>query len=126
MQAQAVASRAGMTKQQYSNIESGRRMIEVNEYVKIMDALNYKAGDHLPNSMGDDVSTYLPIVEQLRKFTPDALPRVQEMLRAAALMLEEATMPSPTRAPARARRSEEMSANPSSEREKSDKTGLPI
>ena len=125
MQAQAVASRAGMTKQQYSNLEAGRRMIEVNEYVAIMEALNHKAGDHLPNSMGSDVSTYLPIIEQLRQFTPNALPRVQEMLRAAALMLEEAIpSASPTLAPARAR-TQPDAANTSSEREKTDKPAMP-
>jgi transcriptional regulator with XRE-family HTH domain len=89
MQAEAVATRAGLTKQQYSNIENGKRAIEVNEYVAIMGAMDYKAGDHLPNAMGDDVATYLPLVEQLRRFSPEALPRIHEMLKLHALMLEE-------------------------------------
>lgn len=89
MQAKVVADRAGLTKQQFSAIEAGTRSIEVNEYVAIMAAMNYRAGDYLPNSMGDDVAAYLPLLEQVRKMPAAALPRIRAMLGEMAMAFAE-------------------------------------
>lgn len=103
LQQKFVADAAGLSKQQLSQIESGKRQIEVNEYVAIMTAMNYKAGDFLPNSLGDDVAQFLPHIEQLRRIDASELPAIREQLEHVANMLARVAARAQAESPKRAR-----------------------
>lgn len=103
LQAQFVANAAGLSKQQFSEIEKDKRGIDVNEFVAIATAMGYKPGDLLANSGGvrPDLK---PIVEELERVRPATLGRVRDMLRVidgAVIDAERAatTEPVPARAP---------------------------
>lgn len=82
-----VADRAGYAQPHYSKIEA-KESISVEEFRRVMAAMDLKAGDHLENSL-EDVRPLLPIVEVLKRFTPRAHERVRKMLEEAAGMLED-------------------------------------
>jgi hypothetical protein len=87
LKAQVIYERAGYNREHYYKILK-KKDISVDEFSRIAAAIGRKPGDLLENSAAD-MAPYLPLVEQLRQFSPNALPRIQEMLRAAASMLEE-------------------------------------
>lgn len=94
LQAQFVADGAGLSKQQYSAIERGRRAIEVNEFIAIVKAMGYKPGDLLENS-GSIREDLKPIVEELQRLHPATLARVHELLRVIDGAVIEAGRPTP-------------------------------
>jgi transcriptional regulator with XRE-family HTH domain len=68
----------GVHRQQINKIEN-KKDVSVDELTAYAHALDLRPGDLLENSLGD-LRPILPLVEQLRKFHPDALPRVAAML----------------------------------------------
>lgn len=82
-----VAERAGYSQPHYSKIEA-KESIRVEEFVAIMRAMDLRAGDHLENSI-EEVKPLMPLVEVLKRFSPNAHERVRQLLTVAASMLEE-------------------------------------
>jgi hypothetical protein len=73
-----VASKAGFTSSHFAKILR-KDDISTDELERISRAIGHLPGDLLENSLGD-LRPILPLVEQLKKFHPDALPRVAAML----------------------------------------------
>lgn len=82
-----VAERAGYDQPHYSKIEA-KESIRVEEFERITRAMDIRPGDLLDNSI-EDVKPLLPLVGELKRFDPSDHPYLREILRNAALMLEQ-------------------------------------
>lgn len=78
MRAQAVYERAGYRREHFYKILN-KKDVSVEEFERITTALGKRPGDLLDNSHAD-LAPILPLVEQLKAFHPDALPRVAVVL----------------------------------------------
>lgn len=79
LKAKYVAGRAGYSPSHLSKIEA-KTDISVEEFDRVIRAMDLKPGDYLDNSVGE-LAPYLAILEDLRRLGPAAVPHLRSMLQ---------------------------------------------
>lgn len=86
LQAKFVAERAGFTTSHFAKIEA-KDDITVDEFERIMRAMDLKPGDVLENSLGD-LSHLMDVVALLRAFPRDSGPALKTIVEGAYGLLK--------------------------------------
>lgn len=84
-----VARSVGMSPAQLARLESNQRGLYVEDFVHIAAALGEKAGNLLPNDLGD-IAHLKPLIDRLAAVRPELLARVMLLLDHIVLLAEEA------------------------------------
>jgi transcriptional regulator with XRE-family HTH domain len=92
-----VARSVGMSPAHLARLESNQRGLYLEDFVRIAEALGEKAGNLLPNDVGD-IAHLKPLVDRLAAVKPEFLPRVATILGKVVLLTEEVngTPPGPS------------------------------
>jgi transcriptional regulator with XRE-family HTH domain len=94
-----VARSVGMSPAQLARLESNQRGLYVEDFVRIAAALGEKAGNLLPNDLGD-IAHLKPLIDRLAAVRPELLARVTSLLDGIVLLTEDAAASSKPRPPA--------------------------
>jgi transcriptional regulator with XRE-family HTH domain len=84
-----VARSVGMSPAQLARLESDQRGLYVDDFVRIAAVLGEKAGNLLPNDLGD-IARLKPIIDRLAAVKPELLARVMSLLDGIMLLTEDA------------------------------------
>jgi len=100
-----VARSVGMSPAQLARLESNQRGLYVDDFILIANALGEKAGNLLPNDLGD-IGHLKPLIDRLAAISPELLPRVAIIIENIVRLTDEMTVPPPKRrtAPRKKRR----------------------
>jgi len=74
-----VARSVGISPAQLARLESNQRGLYVEDFIKIAEALGEKAGNLLPNDLGD-IGHLKPLIDRLARIRPELLPRVAAII----------------------------------------------
>ena len=89
-----VARSVGMSPAQLARLESNQRGLYVEDFVRIAETLGEKAGNLLPNDLGE-IGHLKPFIDRLASVRPDLLPRVMDLVEHLVLLAEHAAAPAP-------------------------------
>ncbi|HUP48298.1 MAG TPA: helix-turn-helix transcriptional regulator [Thermoanaerobaculia bacterium] len=100
-----VARSVGMSPAHLARLETSQRGLYLEDFIIIATALGEKAGNLLPNDLGD-IGHLKPLIDRLAKLRPEFLPRVATILEKVVQLTEEASNGGPDRGstPARPRK----------------------
>jgi transcriptional regulator with XRE-family HTH domain len=84
-----VARSVGMSPAQLARLESDQRGLYVDDFVRIAAVLGEKAGNLLPNDLGD-IARLKPLIDRLAAVKPELLGRVTSLLDNIVLLAEDA------------------------------------
>jgi transcriptional regulator with XRE-family HTH domain len=87
-----VARSVGISPAQLARLESNQRGLYVDDFVRIAAALGEKAGNLLPNDLGE-IGHLKPFIDRLASVRPDLLPRVMDLVEHLVLLAEDAAVP---------------------------------
>jgi hypothetical protein len=87
-----VARTVGMSPAQLARLESNQRGLYVADFVRIAEALGEKAGNLLPNDLGE-IGHLKPLIDRLASIRPELLARVETIIANLAELTEEAAAP---------------------------------
>lgn len=82
-----VARSVGISPAQLARLESNQRGLYVEDFIKIAEALGEKAGNLLPNDLGD-IGHLKPLIDRLAKVRPELLPRVTAIIENIVKLIE--------------------------------------
>lgn len=91
-----VARSVGMSPAQLARLESDQRGLYVQDFVRIAAALGEKAGNLLPNDLGE-LGYLKPLIDRLASVRPELLARVTMLLDNIVLLAEDAAEAPPAR-----------------------------
>jgi transcriptional regulator with XRE-family HTH domain len=74
-----VARSVGISPAQLARLESNQRGLYVEDFIRIAEALGEKAGNLLPNDLGD-IGHLKPLIDRLARIRPELLPRVAAII----------------------------------------------
>ena len=74
-----VARSVGISPAQLARLESNQRGLYVEDFIRIAGALGEKAGNLLPNDLGD-IGHLKPLIDRLATVRPELLPRVAAII----------------------------------------------
>lgn len=74
-----VARSVGISPAQLARLESNQRGLYVDDFILIADALGEKAGNLLPNDLGD-FGHLKPLIDRLASIRPELLARVASII----------------------------------------------
>jgi transcriptional regulator with XRE-family HTH domain len=74
-----VARSVGISPAQLARLESNQRGLYVDDFILIAGALGEKAGNLLPNDLGD-IGHLKPLIDRLAAIRPDLLPSVAAII----------------------------------------------
>lgn len=74
-----VARSVGISPAQLARLESNQRGLYVEDFIRIAAALGEKAGNLLPNDIGD-FGHLKPLIDRLSTVRPELLPRVAAII----------------------------------------------
>jgi transcriptional regulator with XRE-family HTH domain len=83
-----VARKIGMSPAQLARLEMDQRGLSVEDFVRIAEELGEKAGNLLPNDLGD-LAYLKPLIDRLVMVPPDLLPRVAAIVENVVELSEE-------------------------------------
>ena len=86
-----VARSVGMSPAQLARLESDQRGLYVEDFVRIAAALGEKAGNLLPNDLGE-IGHLKPLIDRLAAVKPELLARVTSLLDNIVLLAEDAAV----------------------------------
>jgi transcriptional regulator with XRE-family HTH domain len=89
-----VARSVGMSPAQLARLESDQRGLYVEDFVRIATALGEKAGNLLPNDLGE-IGHLKPLIDRLAAVKPELLARVTSLLDNIVLLAEAAGVAEP-------------------------------
>lgn len=99
-----VAKSVGMSPAQLARLESSQRGLYVEDFILIADALGEKAGNLLPNDLGE-IGHLKPLIDRLAVVHPELYPRVAIIIEKIVRLTEEMTgEPKKRRKPERKKR----------------------
>lgn len=99
-----VAKSVGMSPAQLARLESNQRGLYVEDFIRIADALGEKAGNLLPNDLGE-IGHLKPLIDRLADIHPELYPRVATIIEKIVRLTEEMTgEPKKRRKPERKKR----------------------
>jgi len=84
-----VARSVGMSPAQLARLESDQRGLYVEDFVRIAAVLGEKAGNLLPNDLGE-IGHLKPLIDRLAAVKPELLARVTSLLDNIVLLAEDA------------------------------------
>ena len=86
-----VARSVGMSPAQLARLEADQRGLYVEDFVRIAAALGEKAGNLLPNDLGE-IGHLKPLIDRLAVVKPELLARVTSLLDNIVLLAEDAAV----------------------------------
>jgi transcriptional regulator with XRE-family HTH domain len=89
-----VARSVGISPAQLARLERNQRGLYVEDFVNIAEALGEKAGNLLPNDVGD-IGHLKPLIDRLAAMRPEFLARVATIIGKIVLLTEEVTAATP-------------------------------
>jgi transcriptional regulator with XRE-family HTH domain len=84
----AVARSVGISPAQLARLESNQRGLYVADFVRIADVLGEKAGNLLPNDLGE-IGHLKPIIDRLAAIPPALLPTVEALIDRIVQLIEQ-------------------------------------
>ncbi|HYO76980.1 MAG TPA: helix-turn-helix domain-containing protein [Thermoanaerobaculia bacterium] len=87
-----VARAVGISPAQLARLESNQRGLYVDDFVRIAEALGEKAGNLLPNDLGE-IGHLKPLIDRLASIRPELLSRVEVLIANLVTLTEEAAQP---------------------------------
>jgi len=91
-----VARSVGISPAQLARLESNQRGLYVEDFIRIANALGEKAGNLLPNDLGD-IGHLKPLIDRLATIPAELLPRVAGIIEKIVRLTEEMTPGRPKR-----------------------------
>src|SRR6266576_2209521 len=85
-----VAKSVGMSPAQLARLESNQRGLYVEDFIRIADALGEKAGNLLPNDLGE-IGHLKPLIDRLAVVQPELFPRVATIIEKIVRLTEDMT-----------------------------------
>lgn len=85
-----VARSVGISPAQLARLEANQRGLYVEDFVSIAEALGEKAGNLLPNDLGD-IAHLKPLIDRLAAVRPEFLPRLTAIIAKIVLLTEDVT-----------------------------------
>jgi transcriptional regulator with XRE-family HTH domain len=85
-----VARTVGISPAQLARLEANQRGLYVEDFVSIVEALGEKAGNLLPNDLGE-IGHLKPLIDRLASIAPEFLPRVTAIVGRIVLLTEDVT-----------------------------------
>ena len=85
-----VARSVGISPAQLARLESNQRGLYVEDFIRIADALGEKAGNLLPNDVGE-FGHLKPLIDRLSTVRPEFLSRVTIIIEKIVRLTEEMT-----------------------------------
>lgn len=82
-----VARSVGISPAQLARLESNQRGLYVEDFIKIAEALGEKAGNLLPNDLGD-IGHLKPLIDRLATVRPELLPRLTAIIENIVKLIE--------------------------------------
>lgn len=82
-----VARSVGISPAQLARLESNQRGLYVEDFIRIAEALGEKAGNLLPNDLGD-IGHLKPLIDRLAKVRPELLPRLTAIIENIVKLIE--------------------------------------
>jgi transcriptional regulator with XRE-family HTH domain len=89
-----VARSVGISPAHLARLERNQRGLYVEDFVNIAEALGEKAGNLLPNDIGD-IGHLKPLIDRLAAMRPEFLARVATIIGKIVLLTEEVTAETP-------------------------------
>lgn len=83
-----VARSAGISPAQLARLETNQRGLYVDDFVNIAAVLGEKAGNLLPNDLGE-IGHLKPLIDRLSSVRPEYLARVTAIVTKVVLLTEE-------------------------------------
>lgn len=83
-----VARSVGISPAQLARLESNQRGLYVEDFIRIAEALGEKAGNLLPNDLGD-VGHLKPLIDRLAAVPVELLPRVATIIEKVVRLTED-------------------------------------
>jgi len=87
-----VARSVGISPAQLARLESNQRGLYVDDFILIAAALGEKAGNLLPNDLGD-IGHLKPLIDRLAAISPELLPRVAAIIEDIVRLTDHITAP---------------------------------
>lgn len=84
-----VARSVGISPAHLARLERDQRGLYVKDFIRIAEALGEKAGNLLPNTLGD-IGHLKPLVDRITSVRPELLPQVERIVEAAIALIEQA------------------------------------
>lgn len=82
-----VAKSVGMSPAHLARLETSKRGLYVEDFVRIAEALGEKPGNLLPNDLGQ-IGHLKPFIDRLIAVRPELLPRLTKILEELILLTE--------------------------------------
>ncbi len=80
-----VARRSGISPAQLTRLETNQRGLYLEDFIRIAEALDEKAGNLLPNDLGD-LGHMKPIIDHITSVKPEYLPHVSTIINKLVLL----------------------------------------
>ena len=95
-----------MSPAHLARLESSQRGLYLEDFIQIAEALGEKAGNLLPNDLGD-IGHLKPLIDRLAAVRPEFLPRVSTIIEKLVLLTHDVTVAAglPPRKPAPSKKS---------------------
>jgi transcriptional regulator with XRE-family HTH domain len=84
-----VARSVGISPAQLARLESNQRGLYVDDFVRIVEALGERAGNLLPNDLGD-LARLKPLIDRLASVSPELLQHLAAIIDDAILLAQAA------------------------------------
>lgn len=91
-----VARSVGISAAQLARLESDQRGLYLEDFIRIAEALGEKAGNLLPNTLGD-IGHLKPLIDRLATVRPQYLGRVTTIVEKIVLLTNDMPTPTPHR-----------------------------
>jgi transcriptional regulator with XRE-family HTH domain len=85
-----VARSAGISPAQLARLEASQRGLYLEDFISIAEALGEKAGNFLPNDLGE-LGRLKPLIDRLAAVRPEFLPRVSTIIEKIVRLTEQAS-----------------------------------
>jgi transcriptional regulator with XRE-family HTH domain len=86
-----VARSVGISPAQLARLEMNQRGLYIEDFVSIAEALGEKAGNLLPNDVGN-IGHLKPLIDRLASVRPEFLARVTALIEKIILLTEDVTI----------------------------------
>lgn len=93
-----VARSVGISPAQLARLEASQRGLYLEDFIRIVETLDEKPGNLLPNDIGD-IGHLKPLIDRLARVRPEFLPRISTIIERIILLTDDiaaaARVPSP-------------------------------
>ncbi len=83
-----VARRAGISPAQLTRLETNQRGLYLQDFIRIAEVLGEKAGNLLPNDLGD-IGHVKPLIDVITSVKPEYLPHVSTIIDRVVLLTND-------------------------------------